>query len=144
MDRDTFLTLHDGLPREGPGDRERFNWVVALAAVPADGVICDAGCGPGADIAGLLAHVPRGRAEALERHAGLVAAAAGYRVLGQRPLSDAAWEAYFHPMDPRIATLRAGAGAALAAVLDEAEEEIATWRACRAAYGHFLSVVRPG
>lgn len=69
--------------------------------------------------------------------------AAGYRVIGQRRLSDAAWEAYFTPLDERIAMLREGADAALTAVIDEAEAEAACWRAHRAEYGYLLSVVAP-
>ncbi|MBK1635657.1 class I SAM-dependent methyltransferase [Rhodovulum adriaticum] len=237
MDWDAFFTLHSDLPREGPGDRDSLDWALSLAGVPHDGAICDAGCGPGDDIAGLLAHVPDGTVEALDLYDGFVAqaarrfitdprvtvrqgdmgalsgpydliwsagavyflgvtealtawrtvlapggavafsqacwftdrpsdaaraywereypqmtdiagvnaqiAAAGYDVVGQRPLSDAAWEAYFTPLEARIAELRPGASAALAAVLDENEAEIATWRAHRAEYGYLLSVVRP-
>ncbi|MEX5729244.1 trans-aconitate methyltransferase [Rhodovulum iodosum] len=237
MDWAAFFTLHRGLPREGPGDRDSLDWALGLASPPPDGAICDAGCGPGADIAGLLAHVPEGRVEAVDLHAGFVAQAAarfageprvtvrqgdmgeltgpydliwsagalyflgvseglgrwraalapggavafsqacwftdtpseraraywaaeypqmtgvagvtaqvraaGFQVLGQRPVSDAAWEAYFSPMEQRVATLRPGADAALAAVLDEADEEIATWRACRAEYGYLVTVARP-
>lgn len=236
MDWDAFFRLHDGLPREGPGSRETLDWALSLAPPPAGGVICDAGCGPGADIAALLAHVPEGRVEALDLHAPFVAkararyadprvsvrvgdmgdltgpydliwsagalyflgiedglsrwgralapggavafseacwftdrpsararayweqeypqmtdeagvaaqvSAAGFELLGQRRLPDAAWEAYFEPMERRIATLRPGADDALLSVLAEAEQEIATWRACRAEYGYLLSVARP-
>ncbi|WP_074218771.1 hypothetical protein [Rhodovulum sp. ES.010] len=70
--------------------------------------------------------------------------AAGFEILGQRPLSDGAWEAYFGPMEARIDTLRLGADAALACVLDEAEAETATcWRARRAELGSLLSVMCP-
>lgn len=69
--------------------------------------------------------------------------AAGYELLGQQRLSDAAWEAYFTPLDARIAALRSQADAELAAVLDDAEEEVACWRAHRDEYGYLLSVVRP-
>jgi len=69
--------------------------------------------------------------------------AAGYEVLGQRMLSDAAWEAYYTPLDARIASLRTGASDALNAVLDEAVEEAACWRAHRDEFGYLLSVVRP-
>lgn len=69
--------------------------------------------------------------------------AAGYATLATKRLSDVAWETYFRPQEARIAQLRPGAGAALAAVLDEAEAEIAGWRACRAETGYLLSVVRP-
>ena len=67
----------------------------------------------------------------------------GYVVLGQRRLSNAAWEAYFDPLDLRISTLREGADAALTSVLDEAEEEAACWREHKEEYGYLLSVVRP-
>lgn len=236
-DMAAFFALHDGLPREGPGDAESLDWALRLAAPPRDGALCDAGCGPGADIAGLLAHVPAGRVEAVELHEGFVRAAAarfagqprvtvrqgdmadlagpydliwsagalyflgitaglrrwraaltpggavafseacwftgapsqrarafwaaeypqmtdqagitaqvraaGYDVLGQRRLSDAAWEAYFQPMEQRIEELRPGADTALAVVLDAAEEEIAAWRACRHEFGYLLTVARP-
>ncbi|MEM8579428.1 MAG: class I SAM-dependent methyltransferase [Pseudomonadota bacterium] len=69
--------------------------------------------------------------------------AAGYAVVGTRKVSDAAWEAYYTPIDARIAALRPGADAALAAVLDEAEAEAAAWRAGRAEFGYLLLVVRP-
>lgn len=236
MNWDAFFTLHSGLDREGPGDRAALDWALDLAGVPRDGVICDAGCGPGADIAALAAHVPDGRVDGVEAHAGFVdeanarldlpnaavrvgdmgaltgpydliwsagalyflgvtdglqawraalapggavafsqacwftdtpspaaraywdaeypqmtgeagvaaqIAAAGYRTLGQQRLSDAAWEAYFQPMAARIAQLRPTADADLAAVLDEGEMEIATWRAHRDDYGYTLFVVRP-
>lgn len=82
---------------------------------------------------------------AMQDTAGITAqiTAAGYEVIGQRRLPDAAWEAYFAPLDARIAGLRPGADAALQAVLDEAEEEAACWRAHRDEYGYLLSVVAP-
>ena len=70
-------------------------------------------------------------------------AAAGYELLGTRRVSDAGWEAYYQPMETRIAELRTGADAALAAVLDDAEREIETWRAHRADFGYLICVVRP-
>lgn len=68
---------------------------------------------------------------------------AGYEVLDTRRLSDAAWEAYFGPLDARIAMLRPKADDALKAVLDEAEEEAACWRAHRDEFGYLLCVARP-
>ena len=56
-DRAAFFTVHQDLPREGPGDRESLDWALGLAGVAPEGVILDAGCGPGADVPGLLAHV---------------------------------------------------------------------------------------
>jgi hypothetical protein len=69
--------------------------------------------------------------------------AAGYAVIDSRPISDAAWEAYYGPLDARIAALRPGADPALTAVLDEAAEEAACWRAHRDAFGYQLFVTRP-
>ena len=68
---------------------------------------------------------------------------AGYEVLAQRRVSDQGWENYYGPLDARIAMLRRGADADLAAVLDEAEAEAACWRAHRDEFGYLLSVVRP-
>lgn len=232
-----FFTLHAGLPREGPGDRASLDWALGLAGVRTDARILDAGCGPGGDIAGLLAHAPEGRVVALEAHApfidqvqarfagdprvearvgdmaapggpfdliwcagalyflgitegltawrGALAAGgavvfselvwltdkrdptldaawkaeypaiagidtlkeritrAGYETLGVRVLPDEAWEAYFGPVEARVRSLRPGADAELAAVLDDAEAEIASWRAHRREVGYGLAVARP-
>ncbi len=46
-----FFELHQGLPREAPGDTESLSWALDLAATPARARILDAGCGPGADLA---------------------------------------------------------------------------------------------
>ncbi len=64
-----FFTVHSGLTREGPGDRESLDWALAQAGVARDARILDAGCGPGADIAGLLAQAPAGQVVAMEMHA---------------------------------------------------------------------------
>jgi SAM-dependent methyltransferase len=69
--------------------------------------------------------------------------AAGYDTLASRRLSDIAWESYYRPMEARIAALRPKADARLAAVLDDAEAEIAAWRAHRTETGYLLAVVRP-
>lgn len=69
--------------------------------------------------------------------------AAGYRILGERRLSDVAWEAYYGPLDRAIAALRPEADGALAAVLDEAEEEAAIWRDMRDGFGYTLFVTAP-
>ncbi|MEM8789564.1 MAG: class I SAM-dependent methyltransferase [Pseudomonadota bacterium] len=231
-----FFTLHRGLPREGPGDAESLDWALGVAAPAPDGWVLDAGCGPGADIPGLLQHVPDGRILGLDLHAPFVeaararlggdprvtlragdmarpegrfdliwcagalyflglepglagwraalrpggrvafshpvffvaepspgarafwqgdpvsdiaqlraeVAAAGYEILATRPLPDAAWEAFYTPMDARIAALRSGApAAALAAVLDAGEAEAAGWRAHAAETGYLQVVARP-
>lgn len=230
-----FFELHRGLPREGPGSRADIEWAAGVAGLSPDARILDAGCGPGADIAGLLAHAPRGHVHAVDLHAGFIEeararwghdprvtlaaedmtaaagpydfiwiagalyflgitrglrrmtdrlapdgrlafselvwlsdapdtelrdalsaeypaiagravlsgriAAAGLRVLGQRVLPDASWEAYYTPLAARATALRPGAGADLVAVLDEAEAESALWRRYREQFGYVLSVV---
>lgn len=231
-----FFQLHRGLPREGPGLPGDVAWAADQARVKKDARICDAACGPGADIEALLAAAPEGHVTALDkvehfvkaaraRHAGqrrcsirqgdmaeiegpfdfiwcagaiyflgvraaleqwkpalasggavafsqvcwftdnpseaaragwagypdmtdeagvlTAVKAAGYECLAQKRLSDAAWEAYFQPIDARIAALRATATDALHAVLDEAEAEAALWRRERASFGYLLCVVRP-
>ncbi len=76
-------------------------------------------------------------------------AAAGFETVATRRLSDAAWEAYYGPMEARIAELsgradRASTGPdeALAEVLAAARAEIAAWRGARRETGYLLSVVR--
>lgn len=69
--------------------------------------------------------------------------AAGYRVIGQRRLDDAAWEAYYAPLTARMDLLRSTADLALVEVLDEAEEEAACWRAHGDEFGYLLNVVAP-
>ncbi|MDU8941996.1 class I SAM-dependent methyltransferase [Ovoidimarina sediminis] len=68
-DWEGFFRLHDGLPREGPGDRATLDWALGHANLPATARILDAGCGPGGDIAGLLAHAPDGHVTAVDSHA---------------------------------------------------------------------------
>ena len=69
--------------------------------------------------------------------------AAGFTVVAKMRLSDAAWEAYYTPLDARSAALRPGATGALADVLDESDAEAALWRAEKEAFGYLLCVVRP-
>lgn len=69
--------------------------------------------------------------------------AAGYRVLGEQMQIGDAWEAYYIPMAKRIEKLRPGATGALAAALDEAEREIARWRAAPSEIAYALMVVAP-
>lgn len=69
--------------------------------------------------------------------------AAGYRILGARWLGDAAWQAYYGPLADRVASLRAGADADLAQVLNATQSEIDLWAKHGGDYGYYLSVVRP-
>lgn len=68
---------------------------------------------------------------------------AGFRTLATRRVSDAAWEAYFGPLEARINMLRAGADSELTEVLNATQDEIDGWRAVKAETGYLLSVVRP-
>lgn len=68
---------------------------------------------------------------------------AGFETLATRHLSAAAWDAYFAPLEQRIAQLAPSADPALAQVLTQAEQEIATWRACQDETGYLLTVARP-
>ncbi len=70
-------------------------------------------------------------------------AAAGYEMVASRRVSDAAWEAYYTPLQARIDQLRPSAGEDLAAVLDAAQTEIDSWRAIGHETGYLLCVVRP-
>jgi len=231
MDQTNFFTLHKDLPREGPGEPADVAWACAVAEVAPTARICDAACGPGADIPALLAAAPQGHVTAIDKHfadaaqaahgedprvtvrSGDMAAltgpydviwcagalyflgvtegltawapalapdgavafsepcwftdsplnhdfwegydtgteaqiaervhAAGYETIATRRLSDAAWEAYYTPMEARIAQLRPGASEALTKVLDEGQKEADDWRALRRETGYLLSVVRP-
>lgn len=75
MDWETFFAVHRGLPREGPGAPDDVAWACALAGLPEDASICDAGCGPGGDIDALLAAAPDARVVAVDRMASFVAEA---------------------------------------------------------------------
>lgn len=58
MTRSPFFTLHRDLPREGPGERGDVAWAAEMAALAPDARICEAACGPGADIPALLFAAP--------------------------------------------------------------------------------------
>jgi len=68
---------------------------------------------------------------------------AGYATVATRLLSDAAWEAYYRPLEARIEALRPGADDALGEVLRVTRREIETWREHRNEYGYLLVVARP-
>lgn len=69
--------------------------------------------------------------------------AAGYDVVATRRLSDAAWEAYYTPLDARIAVLRPGADKDLSAELDLARAEADGWRAVKDETGYLCVIARP-
>lgn len=237
MDWEAFFEVHKDLPREGPGTPGDVAWALDLAALPEGAVICDAGAGPGGDVAALLA-VPGAQVVAFDateafvdqmraRFAGNAAvtvytadmaeiaalpqapfdmiwcagalyflglkeglrvmstalkpggvlafsepcyfaerpdtaaqtfwegypaqgvtditaavAAAGFEVLGSRKVPDAGWEAYYQPLEARIAALRPGADARLTAMLDHCAAEVAQWRAVKDQAGYLLTVAR--
>lgn len=78
----------------------------------------------------------------LDRLNGIIEAE-GYAIKAQKMLPRASWEAYFQPLDRRIAQLRPQADAVLSRILDEAEAEAAFWRAHNEDFGYALSVVTP-
>ncbi|MCV6595065.1 MAG: class I SAM-dependent methyltransferase [Silicimonas sp.] len=69
---------------------------------------------------------------------------AGWAIEGQRWIEGAAWEAYYGPMAARLERLKAGDPApALRAAIEEAEAEIAQWRAAPGEVVYSLFLVRP-
>ncbi len=75
FDRNAFFTLHADLPREGPGEPADVAWAAQMAGVTAQARILDAACGPGGDIAALLAAAPQGHVTGIDLHAPFIAAA---------------------------------------------------------------------
>jgi SAM-dependent methyltransferase len=71
-----FWALHNALPRQGPGEAADVDWAAGVAHIPVDARICDAGCGPGADLEALLEAAPKGHVTAIELHADFVETAA--------------------------------------------------------------------
>lgn len=76
MDHKPFFILHRDLPREGPGERGDVAWAADVAGLAEDALICDAACGPGADIPALLFAAPKGRVTGFDLHEAFVADAA--------------------------------------------------------------------
>ena len=66
-----FFAVHSGLSREGPGTAGDVTWACAAAAVAPGAAICDAACGPGADIAALRRAAPDGTVVAFDRPSAL-------------------------------------------------------------------------
>ena len=68
---------------------------------------------------------------------------AGYRILGTRRLSDAAWDAYHAPLLARAAALRPGADTDLVRAILAAEAEAARWQRVKHETGYLLVVAVP-
>jgi len=77
MDWDAFFDVHRDLHREGPGLVEDVAWAGQLIGISPKGYVCDAGCGPGGDLAALRQLVPRGRIDGFETVPHFVVAARG-------------------------------------------------------------------
>lgn len=69
---EAFFQLHRDLPREGPGEAADVAWAARVAGLSADAKICDAACGPGADIAALRRAAPQGHVTAMDKTAHFV------------------------------------------------------------------------
>lgn len=125
-----FLGLENGLARMAaalkPGGVLAFSEPCHFVAAPSEAAVGFWEGYPTRDAAGIAAAV----------------AAAGYDSLGVRALGEAAWEAYYGPMEARIDALRAGADARLALMLDLCAGEAALWRRVRAETGYLLTVAR--
>lgn len=69
--------------------------------------------------------------------------AAGYRIIGERMVIGAPWEVYYTSMAARIDALRPTATGSLLAALEDADLEIARWRAAPSEIAYLLMVVAP-
>jgi trans-aconitate methyltransferase len=76
-DWDAFFDVHRDLHREGPGLVEDVALAGQLIGISPQGYVCDAGCGPGGDLAALRQLVPRGRIDGFETVPHFVVAARG-------------------------------------------------------------------
>ncbi|KIN72887.1 class I SAM-dependent methyltransferase [Sulfitobacter guttiformis] len=72
---DPFFALHRDLPREGPGEAADVAWAASLLGLSATARIADVACGPGGDIAALLAAAPQAHVTALDKTPHFVQAA---------------------------------------------------------------------
>lgn len=72
-----FLTLHNDLTREGPGEAADVAWAAEVLSLKPSANMADVACGPGGDIAALLAAAPEGHVTALDKTAQFVDAARG-------------------------------------------------------------------
>lgn len=125
-----FLGLEDGLALMsralGPGGVFAFSEPVYMCATPSDQARAFWDGYPTRRATDILALVEQ----------------AGYDILGQRVLADAAWEAYYQPVEARIATLRPEADDRLSAMLDLCQQEADLWRRVKDETGYLLTVAR--
>lgn len=125
-----FLGLEAGLSRMAaalkPGGVLAFSEPCHFVDAPSEAAVAFWDGYPARDAAGIAA----------------VVAAAGFENLGARKVAEAGWEAYYGPMEARIAALRPGAGAGLAAMLDLNADEAAQWRRVKDETGYLLTVAR--
>ncbi|TMV09176.1 class I SAM-dependent methyltransferase [Ruegeria sediminis] len=66
MDWESFFTLHRGLPREGPGCPDDVFWALERIGLYGELNVCDAGCGPGADLETLAEALPQAQLLGIE------------------------------------------------------------------------------
>lgn len=66
--QEEFWTVHSGLEREGPGEPADIAWIAETLGLAPDAKVCDAACGPGADVPAWLDAVPQGHVTAVEQH----------------------------------------------------------------------------
>ena len=66
-DMKAFFALHRDLPREGPGEAADVAWAAGQAGLSPTARMVDVACGPGGDIAALLAAAPEGHVTALDK-----------------------------------------------------------------------------
>ncbi len=70
MNWEAFFRLHSDLPREGPGSAADVHWALARTGIGGAVSVCDAGCGPGADLQVLATALPQARLTGIEAQAG--------------------------------------------------------------------------
>lgn len=75
MDWSAFFTIHQDLPREGPGESADVHWALKTAGVFGTVRVLDAACGPGADLVTLAEDLPSATITGIEKHTGFVAQA---------------------------------------------------------------------
>lgn len=67
--REVFFDVHNGLPREGPGNEACTTRALGLAGpLPRDASVLDIGCGPGMQTLDLAALMPDAKITALDSH----------------------------------------------------------------------------